>query len=87
VWNPALLEEQARQDYERLHPYIVADPKRPYDLMEVEDRVKNTLEYFRKADRIKRWQLLALEDPDLEDRLSRMSSRSRWGGFGGRIRR
>ena len=87
VWNPALLEEQARQDYERLHPHIVADPKRPYDLMEVEDRVKNTLEYFRKADRIKRWQLLALEDPDLEDRLSRMSSRSRWGGFGGRIRR
>ena len=84
VWNPARLEEQARQDYERLHPHIVADPKRPFDLMEVEDRVKDTLGYFRKAERMKRWQLLALEDPDLQDRMSRMSSRSRWGSSRGR---
>ena len=67
------------QDYERVQPHIQADAKRPYDLFEVEDRLQDTLNYFGKAERLKRWQLMALDDSELEDRLSRLSNRSRWG--------
>ena len=79
IWNPDKIQARIMQDYERIRPHIVADAKRPYDLFEVEDRLKDTLNYFSKAERLKRWQLMALDDRELEDRLSRLTSRSRWG--------
>lgn len=79
IWDPEKLRARLMQDYERVRPHIQADAKRPYDLFEVEDRVQDTLNYFGKAERLKRWQLMALDDGELEDRLSRLSSRSRWG--------
>ena len=66
-------------DYKRLKPYIIADVKRPYDLFEVEERLQDTIEYFAKTDRLKRWQLIALDNRELQDRLSRFNGRSRWG--------
>ena len=60
-------------------PHIVADAKRPYDLFEVEEQLQASLSFFGKAERLKRWQLMALDDRELEDRLSRLTSRSRWG--------
>ena len=53
------------QDYERIRPHIVADAKRPYDLFEVEERLQATLSFFGKAERLKRWQLMALEIANL----------------------
>ncbi|MBK27605.1 MAG: hypothetical protein CMO77_02100 [Verrucomicrobiales bacterium] len=79
VWNPKKIVDQVMQDYERLRPYIINDAKRPYDLFEVEERLQSTIEYFAKTDRLKRWQLMALDDRSLQERLSRFNSRSRWG--------
>ena len=79
IWDPEKLRARLMQDYERVLPHIQADAKRPYDLFEVEDRLQDTLNYFGKAERLKRWQLMALDDGELEDRLSRLSNRSRWG--------
>ena len=79
IWNPEKIQARIMQDYERIRPHIVADAKRPYDLFEVEERLQATLSYFGKAERLKRWQLMALDDRELEDRLSRLTSRSRWG--------
>ena len=79
IWNPEKIKARIMQDYERIRPHIVADAKRPYDLFEVEERLQATLSFFGKAERLKRWQLMALDDRELEDRLSRLTSRSRWG--------
>jgi hypothetical protein len=79
VWDPEKIVDQVMHDYKRLRPYIIADAKRPYDLFEVEERMQDTIEYFAKTDRLKRWQLMALDDRELQDRLSRFNSRSRWG--------
>ena len=79
IWNPEKIQARIMQDYNRIRPHIHADAKRPYDLFEVEDRLQDTLKYFSKAERLKRWQLMALDDRELEERLSRLSSRSRWG--------
>lgn len=79
VWNPEKIVAQIMQDYNRLRPYILADPKRSFDLFEVEERLQSTIKYFAKTDRLKRWQLMALDDQELQDRLSRFNGRSRWG--------
>ena len=79
IWNPEKIKARIMQDYERIRPHIVSDAKRPYDLFEVEERLQATLSFFGKAERLKRWQLMALDDRELEDRLSRLTSRSRWG--------
>jgi spore coat protein CotH len=79
VWNPEKMAAQIMQDYHRLRPYILADPKRSFDLFEVEERLQSTIKYFAKTDRLKRWQLMALDDQELQDRLSRFNGRSRWG--------
>ena len=79
VWNPEKIVAQIMQDYNRLRPYILADPKRSFDLFEVEERLQSTIKYFAKTARLKRWQLMALDDQELQDRLSRFNGRSRWG--------
>tara|TARA_B100000902_G_scaffold247969_1_gene234653 strand:+ start:11893 stop:14130 length:2238 start_codon:yes stop_codon:yes gene_type:complete len=79
IWAPEKIVAQVMHDYKRLKPYIIADVKRPYDLFEVEERLQDTIEYFAKTDRLKRWQLIALDNRELQDRLSRFNGRSRWG--------
>lgn len=79
VWNPEKIVAQIMQDYNRLRPYILADPKRSFDLFEVEERLQSTIKHFAKTARLKRWQLMALDDQELQDRLSRFNGRSRWG--------
>jgi len=79
VWNSENLVSRLMNDHKRLRPYIIADAKRPYDLFEVEERLQSTIEYFSKTERLKRWQLMSLDNRELKDRLSRFNSRSRWG--------
>ncbi|MBT5708782.1 CotH kinase family protein [Verrucomicrobia bacterium] len=84
VLEPGAVKERLRERYENVRALVSLDPKNSNTLMDFDSQMQTTLSFFAKKQRLTRWQLIALEDPELSSRLESMNQGGR--RFGGRGR-
>lgn len=84
VLEPGAVKERLRERYENVRALVALDPKNSNTLMDFDSQMQTTLAFFAKKQRLTRWQQIALDDPELSQRLESMNQGSR--RFGGRGR-
>jgi hypothetical protein len=84
VLEPGAVKERWRERYENVRALVSLDPKNSNTLMDFDSQMQTTLSFFAKKQRLTRWQLIALKDPELSSRLESMNQGGR--RFGGRGR-
>jgi hypothetical protein len=80
VWDPTALRAKASKLFhQRLRPEIEADARRQQTVLEIEERFARIVRFFTERRRVAQWQLAALDDPKLAERLEAWRA-SRGGG-------
>ena len=81
VFRPERWRARVAELWGQVRPAVISDVGRQGSVGEFDEEVLRFLGYFESRLRMTRWQLLALDDQDLDERLERMGGRGRR-GFG-----